>query len=209
MKEFYLPSDFFDAPTTRNKGDASPQAIHLAVGEALDVWEQVEQTFAGLFYTFCDGSHAAVRAYGSIMSGGGRGEALDAASVIYFAARDNDSDDRSCLSHLLNKFKSAGGLRNKIAHGTVIRFEVDTRRFGVFLVPPGYNTGKTHAFRPAGTEADPLAWTGTKYRYTSEDIREMRNRFMTLGEKSGAYRAHLHRKHKQTPARKLGGEEFQ
>lgn len=190
---FKLPTDFFNKLPPRNVGDDDVKVIYLAVGEALDRWEMLMEEFSQLFHTYCDLSHAAVRALGTIT--GGRAAAINAAAEVYFAARGSSQLDTEVWNHLFEMLNTANGFRNKIAHGTVMRFNKEERTHGNFLVPPDYNSRQTLTFPDYEGDDDPLSWTGTRYRYTSQDIQAIHRKFDVLREKVNAFHAHLRKKY--------------
>jgi hypothetical protein len=213
-KPVIFTEQFWRRPAPQPMGDDDPKLVYQAVGEALSQWEQVDQRLADLFLAFtCEASaddmtkRAIRRAYGSIISTAGRREAIRAAAEIYFVpvvaagieVRDPALPERKDVeAGLVDICKAAGWaakLRDDIAHGAVREdMEVVTRRndeiikeekFGSFLMPPEYNTGRTHAHLQEYSHLS--AAYKARYCYNSSDISVIKMKFHELLIAIGAY----------------------
>ncbi len=188
LDELPAPGEFWKAPEPKPRGDADVREIYASVGQFLTTWEQLEHIFSFLFQRFVEGSHAATLAYGSIISNGGRRDALLAAADGYFIMERPARDDlRSRIKKLIGHFQNACCRRNEIAHGTAVRIEHDGEPLGHFVVPPWYNSRKREAIpKPS---PDPLSIHGD-YRYTSADIQELISRLNTFSAATHEYANH-------------------
>lgn len=186
------PGDYWKLHAPQEFGDADSAAIFYAVGMTLSKWEVLEQHFAFLFQRFVEGSWAAKRAYGSIMSNSGRRDAISAAAEQYFVMdRPARGDLQSRLNRVLNHFKDAGSRRNELAHGVVTKVSIDNVDHGFFLVPPEYNSNKTlvvgSVLSNTPDKFSPMRW---KYRYTNQDILELSVKIASLGNAVHEYSMH-------------------
>jgi hypothetical protein len=171
----------WDVVPREAQGDADDERIYLAVGLALSKWEILETALAGLFRVVVNAQFdPAAAAYGSIVSGASRIE------MVLAAARSAPAIDASTLSEvtvLLNQVGKLSGRRNEIAHGQVTRFEgpggVD---HGRFLVPATYNSRKKHNPRKPFA-SDATAMDHYSYAYTSAQIRQYADHFITYSDK--------------------------
>lgn len=174
------PHEYWRRPPPKDRGDPDSTGIHLAVGMALSKWEDMENNFAWLFGIFCQsGSSAPQRAYGSLASANARRDALWSAAVIYFEDHKIAQEDRDRVKLLLDHFQNASGRRNDVAHGKVIRVNIDGNDRGAFLVPSEYNTRKNrplHTYDPS----DEYSFLQGVYRYTSEDVFDFSNKIDAL-----------------------------
>jgi hypothetical protein len=197
---------YWKRPDPQPKGDDKAQTIYQAVGEALSQWEYVDQRLADLFLAFTSDAsaddttkRAIRRAYGSIISTAGRRAAIRAASEIYFGPPTKviglefrlppeAEDVENGLVSILSAAQWASRLRDDIAHGLVREdMEIVTRRddeiikeeqFGSFLMPPEYNTERTHAHPKEYTHlADAYM---ARYCYNSSDINDIKLKFYAL-----------------------------
>jgi len=177
--------------TPPKTGDSSAEAVYRAVGMFLTRWEGLEQTFAFLFQRFVEGSNAAKRAYGTIMSNRGRIDALRAAAESYLVMHTETRDDlKDRLDRLIEHFRHAASRRNDVAHGVVHSVTVDDVGQGYFLLPPEYNSGKRDLFPDRKKAAiDKLSIFG-KYRYTSLEILELMDRVTRYGDAVHEYASH-------------------
>lgn len=172
---------YWQRPPSKDKGSDKAEMIWQSVGSSLTAWETVEETFASLFRVFVESrSIAADRAYGAIASARGRQDALAAAAEVFFEIHAVKDVWREEFVLLTRHFGLASGRRNEIAHGGCVHMlmEEDDFATGVFLVPSGYNTRKTHAFEQG--VGDKFSSLRAKYRYTAEDISEITSRFHAL-----------------------------
>lgn len=195
---------YWSRPEPKPKGSDTPDQIFAAVGLALSQWELVDEQLANLFFAFaCEPStgaytkHAIGRAYGSIISTAGRRTAIAAAGEVYFPKwmRDNDAE-KDGLKHILNAAGWAAKLRDDVAHGICHEnIEVVTstnsvvtkeEKFGSYLMPPEYNTGRTYAHdRTYNHLMD--AWKA-QYCYNQNDLQEINAKFVELVVAVHAYR---------------------
>ena len=117
------PNDIWALPPIPDKGDEDEEALYSSVGRALSEWERFENLLAFLFAAFIIPEHdseAARRAYGSVVSFGGRADLLKAASSVYF----RNFPDKSLADQfdtLIKTARRASPQRNNIAHGSCSR----------------------------------------------------------------------------------------
>ena len=195
---------FWDRPIPQDRGDASGDLIAQAVGYALSHWEQADQALADLFVRVTEISgpitiSAVRRAYGSIESNTGRRNAVLAAGEIYFGAYWNNKHIKQSLVDIINAVQWGSKRRDDIAHGIIWGLiTVAGVGYGAFLMPPEYNTGRTHA--SVVDEPDPLRFTKTKYRYTSKDIWSVAEKFMILRKTINDYNNLIRREDGRFPA---------
>ncbi|MGE8126903.1 hypothetical protein ACQKQD_07985 [Methylobacterium sp. NPDC080182] len=157
-------SNLWDRPPVLPTGDASQDDIYRAVGHALSRWEYLETELAALFALLCDTTSIAPQlAYGSAMAFGARRDMLVAASQAYFASMPFD---RVLFDRIIEEIGKLSGLRNDIAHGTVMVFS-GAYGSGFYLGPPPYNFSKNKH----------LTGAGHKYQYTSAQIVDIKNVF--------------------------------
>ena len=132
-KDLPAPGTLWARPKPADKGSASADEIYLAVGKTLSVWESVEEAFAQILCAFIHTNpmNAAARVYGSIISPGGRRDALNAAAEPFFHWHNVKPEHRAEYAALMKHFQPAIGRRNDVAHGVVI--SVGNR--GHFLLP--------------------------------------------------------------------------
>jgi hypothetical protein len=155
----------------------------MAVGSALDEWENVESGLARIFGLLVESSSvAALRAYGTITSASGRKEALEYAAIAFFCAKPDPMT--ADYYSLFNAYSSAAQFRNNIAHGICygyIYFKGVTSEPGWFLFPPQYNTRKRKS-------ADAI---GSAYIYKVYDIEHCKERFSQLCVESNILEEYL------------------
>jgi hypothetical protein len=141
------PNDIWALPKIPDAGDEDEEALYSSVGRALSEWERFENLLAFLFAAFIIPEHdseAARRAYGSVVSFGGRADLLKGASGIYFRNfRDSIIEDE--FDSLVKIARRASTQRNNIAHGIVLPFLIrqphpNPMQFALF--PAYYNTNK-------------------------------------------------------------------
>jgi hypothetical protein len=173
---------YWQRPDMKERGDVSPEPIYLAVGSALAQWESIENSFVSLFCHFIEPrvSNAAARAYGAISSSQGRIEALENAAIVYFHLHNVAEDLQNEFQLIIRHFNAARGRRNDIAHAVTInfQFEAGVDAGGVFLIPAMYGSRKTYPFIPK--DGDRFSIIKSKYRFTSEDIVLITNKFYHL-----------------------------
>jgi hypothetical protein len=164
------------APSRKHLGEKTQRSLYTAVGNALSRWEHAETGLQRLFQLFCETkSHAAPRAYGTIVSAQGRAAAVRTAADEFFGKRNESVPD--ALEKLLRAYETAAGVRNKIAHGIVggIHSRAPYERFGYYLTAPHYATRQND--RPLPGEA---WWLGAKYFYRAAEIKHCAKRFEHL-----------------------------
>jgi hypothetical protein len=159
-------------PSETYLGEPTKDSLHMAVGSALDEWENVESVLARIFGLLVQSrSVAALRAYGTITSASGRKEALKQAAVAFFYGKPDPM--MADYYSLFNAYASAAQFRNNIAHGIsygYVYFKGVTSEPGWFLFPPQYNTRKRKS-------ADAI---GSAYIYKVFDIEHCKERFSQL-----------------------------
>lgn len=167
----------WDVAPILDKGDASTDGIHMAVGMALSSWEILDEGQGQLFNVLAGtSSGAAFAAYGTVLSPSGRAE------MVIAAAETALQMERALLKEvksLINEIGKLAGRRNDIAHGIareVSQVSYDpkiqqhvTLKFGCYLVPPNYHTRKK-------LKIDQIVWSDPylkwrKYAYTAGQIR--------------------------------------
>lgn len=185
---------YWQRPATKERGSEDAEMLWQTIGSSLTTWEILEDTLASMFGVFVESrSPAANRAYGAIASARGRREALEAAAEVFFTLHNVSDVWREEFKLLMRHFSYASGRRNEIAHGIAVHsvFEQDISYSGVFLVPAGYNTRKTHPFVQDNSGADKFAVLKAKYRYTAEDVSEITSRFHVLNKAAGEWTMNL------------------
>ena len=159
-------------------------------------WERVEEALAWVCMIFSDTKDAKAydiiaRVFGSIESSAGRRTALERISEIYFHSRKTDPRMIGRFKKLIMELSSASRLRDDIAHGAVSDFLVSWphKLSGAFLVPSSYNSARNmpmtlrmtlieNSTLHSPSNSSPLL--PGAYRYTSEDINEIANKFREL-----------------------------
>lgn len=189
---------YWDRPKPSQLGAQESRLLYQAVGEALSQWEHVDQELANLFIVFtCEPQtaditkHAIRRAYGSIISTAGRREAINVAAEVYFPKWMTENQaEKDGLKDVLNAAQWAAKLRDDIAHGVGVEdIEVVTReepgskiikeeRFGSYLMPPEYNTGRTFAHDKTYDHLSD-AWKA-RYCFNNGDIDAIKWKFWYL-----------------------------
>jgi hypothetical protein len=177
--------DYWTRPENQNLGDADNNNIYHAVGYALTCWEIAEEALAELYLVLTHTEKSSIspvrRAFGSIESNSGRRKAIEAAAEAHFERRWEENDIRKAFLLVIDAVARASRRRDDLAHGIALGQQFDERSFGAFLFPPDYNTPRTHMYADTG-DGDPLFFTMTKYRFTSQQIMEFANRFNQLKE---------------------------
>lgn len=180
------PNLYWARPEPRTVGDADPDSIYLAVGKCLSTWESLEQLFAHLYGLFIGTeSTAAMRAFGCIVSAGGRRDAIREAGQVFFFERAVSSELVSRLPKLLDHFGNAAGKRNDIGHGLVNTLPKRFNADGYFLMPPEYvsNRNKFIVRMPAEDLIHIVPeLLHHVYRYVSTDIYEFESKVKILHE---------------------------
>jgi hypothetical protein len=193
-------SEYWARPQPRDHGDPNRTLIYQAVGSALNSWERLEEAIFYLCTVLSDtrdarAHHAIAEIFGSIESSGGRRNALERLSLIYFYPHHEDSRIKKPLRDLLDTVSNASRRRDDIAHGVTTEFMsiqaggVDHGSKGCFLVPAVYissrNIPRLHYFdkaieyTPEGPSDFPILLRGV-YRYTSDDIKVFEEKFREL-----------------------------
>src|SRR5258708_29312166 len=119
VRDLPKPGELWKRPDTRKHGDATAEPIFTAVGQALTQWEAAESAYAFIFSQFMFGGqmHSAERVYGSIISAGGRRDALTTVAEVFFHWHKVSDADRSDFKALISHHKKATVLRHDISHG--------------------------------------------------------------------------------------------
>ena len=182
----------WDRPPPPEAGDPNADILYQAIGAALTWWEGIEENFARLFSLFTeDKTGAAIRAYGSIASHSGRMEALNNASEIYLTEREIPKEQADFFDLLMKHFKKAASIRNEIAHGKVMGFNMGGKDSGFFLMPAMYNSRKISAYMDFSKPIDGFAIYRANYRYTSEVVNGFFRKFQELERLSADFVRYL------------------
>jgi len=182
IDELQPPGEYWQRPPEKEEGDPDKGRIFHAVAAALNSWEGLETACADLFHIFCESeSHAAKRAYGAIISAGGRREALHNAAEVFFGRHETPEKWQKSFNKMLAHMQNAATRRNEIAHAFVKMLERDNIARGYFLVPPDYNSNKTTPFYIVGEDSK-LTRLRADYVYTSADVLSFIDKFETLKE---------------------------
>lgn len=169
-------------------GDLDGSLLYYHVGEALAVWETVEEAMATLFQFLCECDEPRLgtllaKTYGSIESHGARVKALTTVMEIYLQPYLKYKEVGWLIESLCAEVSVASHRRNEIAHGISSMFiplpskEAPDLKppYGAYLLAPKYMTGRND-----NTITD-LDWiTTSKYCYTSTEIKEMAEKFARL-----------------------------
>ena len=175
----------WDAPAPPPAGAPTRDAVFLEVGRALSAWEGVEGNLAYIFATLVTprGSQlAALRAYGSVLTGRGRVEMMVAAAAAFFFGQE-EVQEYVALRDLLKEVAGFAGRRNEIAHGIVGRYDIGpatSRREtpSYVLGPPQYATKKT-MLKPRRSRAE-VVHHAPRYAYSDVQIDAFRRQFARL-----------------------------
>jgi hypothetical protein len=103
-------------PSPAYLGETEKGPIHLAVGRALNEWENFEQILSWIFRHLVESSSvAASQAYGTLIAGTARRDALEAATWEFFRRKG----DPVMLDYveLFAAYGNSAKYRNNIAHG--------------------------------------------------------------------------------------------
>ena len=104
------PRDHWEMPPPAARG--TPSEVYEAVGQALSMWESIENSFAWMFQVLVEGkSVAAQRVYGTITTSHGRRVALQAASEVYFSIHHTPEEIRLYFNDLIANFKETSRRR--------------------------------------------------------------------------------------------------
>jgi hypothetical protein len=170
-------------PSPTHLGMPDKDTLHLAVGRALNEWEILESVLALIFSHLVESiSLAATRAYGTLIAGNARKEALEAAAIEFF--REKPDPVMADYYILFNTYSKTSQYRNNIAHGVCYNIIVtgDTAfQSGWFLYPHQYNARRRRSI--ATIDAD--------YIYKASDIDHCRLRFSQLQQEATDLEAHL------------------
>jgi hypothetical protein len=216
-----FPSDYWERPPPRTKGDATIESIQLAVGQALNTWEYMEEELGHLCMLLAnikeDGKawRTVYRLFGSIESSAGRRNALEALAEIYFWP-NFEGKNKSTFKRLMDAVSDASRRRDDLAHGKAIYHGSQSRdgeereegEIDFFLVPSSYNTKRNRPFakfpNTAGLDDYPFDMMRGDYRYIGEDIKGFIEKFRVLTGKISGYihiatdiKAALERKEKE------------
>ena len=173
---------FWQRRPGREHGDQDGNLIYNAVGVALSSWDSVECTFSDFFGIMVGSrSEAATRAYGTIISNGGKISAIAAAAEISFHYWKVDKEHKDAFALLLAHFGAASSIRNDIAHASVTTFTTGVKERGAFLTPTSHMTSRiVPSHKRDLTQWENLDTFGHKYRFTSADILEWSEKFKRL-----------------------------
>lgn len=162
-------------PSVIYPGEQNQAPIYTAVGDALSRWEHLESGLTRLFQLLCETpSHAAPRAYGTVDSCSSKAQMLRAAALIFFERHPpSDQQHAKDVKALIGAFEKGQELRNNIAHGMVIGYQIAQNRHGYFLRPPSGATKKIKREKPQHFES-------IAYFYGVEDISRCGERFTAL-----------------------------
>jgi hypothetical protein len=118
-----FPPGYWDRPPPRTKGDETVQPIQVAVGQAMSVWEYMEEELSYLCILLADVKEnngmtvrAVYRLFGSIESSAGRRNALEALAEIYFWPHFMDDNIRIRFRQLMTAVSDASARRDDLAH---------------------------------------------------------------------------------------------
>jgi hypothetical protein len=132
------------------------------------MWESVEEAFGDIYRTILNThSHAALAAYGTVVSGPARIEMIKAAAAVERMLVHEKLWNE--LNDLLNDFGKFAARRNEIAHGYVMEFQGSKNGEGHYLVPPDYNTRKRLSPRKLAKVSD-IPFHKFNYAYTAVQI---------------------------------------
>jgi hypothetical protein len=118
-KEQLFPNDFWAQPSPSTSGNPDPSVTFAAVGQALSMWELIEEQLAALCLVFSgladDGTinTAFRRLFGSIESSSARRAAIRNAAEVYFW-HDSDGAMLKRLDALLEQVSKASKRRDEI-----------------------------------------------------------------------------------------------
>jgi hypothetical protein len=146
----------YDVLPPPERGDKSSATIFRNIGQALTLWELIEEHLADIFSIMLGGGTGfhvspAQRSYGAIVTYKARAEMLSAASQVYFKMFPH-ADFPGELKALLVEVGRFSARRNEIAHGSVKQWSVSSKDFEIeqdrtwYLMPAVYNTSKTEIF---------------------------------------------------------------
>jgi hypothetical protein len=141
------PNDIWALPKIPAAGDEDEEALYSSVGRALSEWERFENLLAFLFAAFIIPKHdseAARRAYGSVVSFGGRADLLKGAAGVYFRNFHHTVIEDE-FDSLIKIARRASTQRNNIAHGVVLPFLIrqpHPKPMQFALFPSYYRTNK-------------------------------------------------------------------
>lgn len=186
------PNDVWAIPPPATQGDKDPFITFGAVGAALSDWERFEGHLALIFSALIGTDRsipAARRAYGTIVSFGGRADMLSSAAEMYFIDYPDESLDAD-LTALMKLARKGASRRNEIAHGIVQPMQGALTMF----------TGATYALYPAyystsRRDSDFLP----KYAYTSVEISRFARQFHDLVAPASSVLDRIRGKHLSKP----------
>lgn len=169
-----LHNNPWDTAPKLDRGDEDPTALYSAVGQALTIWERLEDLHAWMFSTLVGSrSNSAYVAYGYVDNSSTR------LSMNKAAAKITLKGDPKLLTDLiktLDRIESFRVRRNDIAHGMVVNFQssitgdegkVVVTHHGHFLVPPYYSSKKRS--RNNKSTSDDM-WRDGSHAYTSAQV---------------------------------------
>ena len=169
-------------------GDKDENVTYAAVGLALTNWGHLEHQLGEIFLALIGGnsrSYEAMMAFGSIMSGRGRSDMIEAAAKVYFATRTQPKDitTKKRLVDLMEAVNKFADRRNEIAHGVVMpaigdELDDETDDFDIsFVLTPSFFTAKKRRVESIGKGHFAMP---PSYEYSSKEIRTLATRFEAL-----------------------------
>lgn len=194
--------DYWTPPKPSLEGDATRDPLFLAVGKALNNWENAEGHFASLFSLFIGAQTvAAGRVYGTILSTSGRSQALREASQLAFLKVHASKAYTDAWARLANHYSAASQRRNEITHGHVRLLIEGTpaKILGAYLMAPFHNTQYTAPPIGVKTKKKGLDTFGSTYMYTSANIERFAEKFDKLTEWAGLFRVYYAREYPRRP----------
>lgn len=189
-----FPKGQWDAPqwSGSKKGDPTPNAIYLEVGQALSTWERLETVIADMFLvmtrpgdTYNDA--AMRRTFGSVENTIGRLKIITELAKIHFSPYYEEGEIKWQFDAYVSSIRISAQRRNEIAHGIATGFMRQSDHQEVFLIAPSYITARN--YRKIGLlEFEKInAFSTSNYCYNSQDIASMSKKFLTLSQKIWDY----------------------
>ncbi|OUJ04954.1 hypothetical protein [Gluconobacter sp. DsW_058] len=183
---FNIPpaKEFWPLPTGMHGSDADSKLLFESVGEALSVYEVLEEEMSYLFSVFVESSSsAAERAYGVCTSS--RKDVLQAAAGTFFTRKNAFLSDIDDFKEIGNHHVQCSAIRNNIAHGVGRRFFNKQEKEVFSLVSPSYNSRKMKYPGDDRVFTYDIEKYGSKYYYGSEFIK-------SFADKTYAFRGMVH-----------------
>lgn len=183
------------SPPAAERGDESPDPIHLEVGRSLSQWEIMEVALGQTYQTMCQGRYseglmnAASRTYGPITSPMVRRSVLTEVAELYSVFVDPEFE-LAKFKRLLQNYGNASAFRNNLAHGYVLQINVEDQSHGHYLAPAAYITKRNlrvdqwEAFKSSAPKPE---FPSLTYLYNASDIKEIRAQFEVLSKACNAF----------------------